>query len=95
MIEEMKIKYNCEDMYEHPSCKCKNNKCSCIEIIVAILATLFIGIIGVIIGAALSVVILAALPAVIVLAVVLFILLVLSIILSLCCKCKHKKNCCR
>jgi len=98
MIEEMKIRYNQEEMYEHPCCKCKNNKCSCIEIIVAILATLFIGIIGVIIGAALSAVILAALPAVIVLAVVLFILLVLSIILAICCKSKNKKNkcnCCR
>ena len=96
MIEEMKIKYNCEDMYEHPSCKCKNNnKCSCLEVIIAILAALFIGTIGVIIGAALSAVILASLAAVIVLAVVLFILLVLSIILVICCKCKSKKSNCR
>ena len=98
MIEEMKIKYNCEDMYEeekHPCCKQKNNKCSCLNIVIAILATLFVGIIGVIIGAALSATILAALAAVIVLAVVLFILLALSIIIAICCKNKSKKNCCK
>lgn len=96
MIEEMKIKYNCEDMYEdkHQG-NCKNNKCSCIELVIAILATLFIGIIGVIIGAALSAVILAALPAVIVLAIVLFILLVLSIIILICCRNRDKKKCCK
>lgn len=95
MIEEMKIKYDCEEAYEGPKCKCKKCKISCLGIVVAILAALFIGIIGVIIGAALSVVILAALPAVIVLAVVLLILLVLSIILALCCKCKDRKNYCK
>lgn len=99
MIEEMKIKYNCENMYEedrHPCGKQKGNKCACIEVVIAILAALFIGVIGIIIGAALSIIILLSLPAVIVLAVVLFILLALSIIVALCCKCKDKKNhCCR
>ena len=73
MIEEMRIKYNQEEICtanRHPGCCGKANKsCSCIEIVIAILAALFIGIIGVIIGAALSVAILAALPAIIVLAV--------------------------
>lgn len=99
MIEEMKIRYNCEETcgeIRHPSCNNKGNKCACIEIIIAILAALFIGIIGVIIGAALSAVILAALPAVIVLAVVLLVLLVLSAIIAICCKNKNKKyNCCK
>ncbi len=98
MIEEMKIKYNCENAYEDDrctTCRKKGNKCACLDIVIAILAALFVGIIGVIIGAALSATILAALAAVIVLAVVLFILLVLSIIVAICCKNKNKKNCCR
>lgn len=97
MIEEMKIKYDCESICgenRHPGCNSKGNKCSCLEVVIAILAALFIGVIGIIIGAALSVAILAALPAIIVLAVVLFILLVLSIIVALCCKAKNKKKCC-
>ena len=98
MIEEMKIRYNCEEVCgenKHPGCKNKGNKgCSCIEVVIAILSALFIGVIGIIIGAALSVAILAALPSIIVLAVVLFILLVLSIIVALCCKAKNKKKCC-
>ena len=94
MIEEMKINYNCENQYEN-RCSCKNKKCSCLDLVIAILATLFVGIIGVIIGAALSGTILAALAAVIVLAVVLFIALVISIILSICCKNKNKKSICR
>lgn len=93
MIEEMKIRCNCDnECYEN---RPQKNKCSCIEVVIAILAALFIGIIGVIIGAALSVVILAALPAVIVLAVVLLILLILSIIIAICCKCKNKKHMCK
>ncbi len=100
MIEEMKIKYNCENMCEedrHPGKDKKNNKCSCIYIVIAILAALFIGVIGILIGAALSVTILAALAAIIVLAIVLFVLLVLSIIVAICCRNKNKKNncCCR
>ena len=96
MIEEMKIKY-CENDYEdkrHDNC-CKNNKCSCIELVIAILAVLFVGIIGVIIGAVLSAEILAALPAIIVLAIVLFILLILGIIILICCKKRNKTNCFR
>lgn len=96
MIEEMKIKY-CENAYadKRPENCCKNNKCPCIELIIAILAVLFIGIIGVIIGAAISEAILAALPAVIVLAIVLFILFVLGIIILICCRNRNKKNCFR
>lgn len=96
MIEEMKIKYNCDDICEdrHPG-NCKNNKCSCIELVIAILAALFIGVIGVIIGAAISAAVLGALAAVIVLAIVLFILLILSIIILVCCKNKDKKKCCK
>lgn len=96
MIEEMKIKYcenTCTD--KRPENCCKNNKCSCIELVIAILAVLFIGVIGVIIGAAISAAVLAALPAVIVLAIVLFILFVLGIIILICCKNKNKKNCFR
>ena len=53
MIEEMRIKYNCEEMCEGEKHSCKKcNKTSCLGLIVAILATLFLGIIGVIIGAA-------------------------------------------
>lgn len=96
MIEEMKIRYDIAERCEenrHPSCNNKGNKtCSCIEIVIAILAALFIGVIGIIIGAALSVVILAALPAIIVLAVVLLVLLVLSIIIAICCRNKNKKS---
>ena len=95
MIEEMKIKYNCEESYGCPNSRTKKCKNSCLNIVIAILATLFIGVIGVIIGAALSAAILLALPAVIVLAIVLFILLVLSIIVAICCKCKTKKTCCK
>ena len=96
MIEEMKIKYNCEEMYEdkHPG-NCKNNKCSCIELVIATLSVLFIGVLGAIIGAAISEAILGALAAVIVLAIVLFILFVLSIIILICCKNKDKKKCCK
>lgn len=100
MIEEMKIRYNCEETCtenRHPSCNKENKSCSCIEIVIAILAALFIGVVGIIIGAALSLIILLSLPAVIVLAVVLFILLVLSIIIAICCKNKNKKakkTCC-
>ena len=90
MIEEMKIKYNCEE-YEEP--KCKKNKSSCFDLVIAILAALFIGIIGVIIGAALSSTILGALAAVIVLAVVLFILLSIYVILAICTKNKKKCSC--
>ena len=94
MIEEMKIRQNCEEEYEAPKCR-TNKKCksSCFWIVVAILAALFIGVIGIIIGAALSVAILAALPAIIVLAVVLLILLITNIILAICTK--DKKKCCR
>ena len=95
MIEEMKIKYNCEESYGCPNWRTKKCKNSCLNIVIAILAALFIGVIGVIIGAALSIIILLALPAVIVLAIVLFILLVLSIIVAICCKCKTKKTCCK
>lgn len=99
MIEEMKIKYNCENIceeYKHPGKETKGNKCSCIYVIIAIIAALFIGIIGILIGAALSGIILAALAAVIVLAIVLLVLLVLSIIVAICCNRKNKKhnNCC-
>lgn len=93
MIEEMKIRYNCEEAYEGTKCRSKKCKSSCFWIVVAILAALFIGVIGIIIGAALSAAILAALPAIIVLAVVLLILLITNIILAVCTK--DKKKCCR
>lgn len=93
MIEEMKIKYDCHEAYKEENCECKKYRKTCLGVVIAILATLFVGIVGVIIGAALSGIILGALAAVIVLAVVLLILLVLSIILALCCKCKDRKNC--
>ncbi len=93
MIEEMKINYNCENQYN--KCTSKNKKCSCLDLVIAILSALFIGIIGVIIGAALSTAILGALAAVIVLAVVLFIALVISIIVAICVKQKNKKNICK
>ena len=93
MIEEMRIKYNCEEAYEEPKCKCKKCKISCLGIVIAILAALFIGVVGIILGAALSGVILAALAAVIVLAVVLLILLVINIILAVCVKSKNKCSC--
>ena len=96
MIEEMKIKYNCEEICEEktPECKNKNNKCSCIDLVIAILTTLFVGIIGVILGAALSSAILSALAAVIVLAITLLILLLLSIITAICCKQNNMQKCC-
>ena len=96
MIEEMKIKYNCENVceeYKHPGKETKGSKCSCVYVIIAILAALFVGVIGIIIGAALSTVVLAALAAIIVLAIVLLILLVITIILAICNK--NKKKCCR
>lgn len=99
MIEEMRIRYNQEEICtenRHPGCCEKTNKnCACIQIVIAILAALFIGVVGIIIGAALSLIILLSLPAVIVLAVILFLLLVLSIIVAICCrKKKTKKICC-
>lgn len=97
MIEEMKIRYNAQDICgenKNPCCN-RKGKNSCMELIIAILAALFIGVIGIIIGAALSAIILAALPAIIVLAVVLLIMLVLSIILAICQKCKNKKTICK
>lgn len=98
MIEEMKIKYNCDNVIEedrHPGRYKKESKCSCIYIVIAILSALFIGVIGVIIGAALSTTILGALAAIIVLAIVLFVLLALSVIIAICCKAKNKKICCK
>lgn len=69
----------------------KKNKCICYWIILAIVVTLFIGVIGILIGAALSGVILSALSAVIVLAIVLGILAILQGIL-LSCVCNRKKK---
>ena len=44
MIEEMKIRYNCEEAYgenKHPSCSKRESKiCSCMEIVIAILSAL-------------------------------------------------------
>lgn len=99
MVEEMKIRYNIEESCgenRHPGCSNKSNKgCSCIGIVIAILAALFIGVVGLIIGALLSIFILLSLPAVIVLAIVLLLLLILSIIIAVCLRCKKpKKTCC-
>lgn len=71
----------------------KKSKCLCYWIILGIVVTLFIGVIGVLIGAALSEVILAALPAIIVLAIVFGILAILQGILLVCACGKCKKEC--
>lgn len=73
--------------------KCK--KCSCLEVIAAIVGALFALVIGVIIGAELASTILGALAAVIVLAIVLGLLLIITVILIICKNLfKHKMNIC-
>lgn len=74
-------------------CKCCNKKSkNCQWLVIAILASLLLGVIGVIIGAALATTILANLATVIVLAIVLFILLLVKIIISLCSNNKCNKD---
>lgn len=77
--------YCCDD---RKGCK----KVRCLWIITVILLTLFVGVVGVIIGALIAGLILIALPAVIVLAIVLGILLALAIILLICNR-KREKHC--
>lgn len=67
---------------------CKE-KVKCLGVIAVILAVLFAGVIGLIIGACISWLVLISLPAVIVLAFILGLLLLITIILLICNRCKH------
>ena len=64
--------------------KCCNKRRNCLGLIIVVLAVLFFGVIGALIGAAISETVLGALAAVIVLAIALGVLLILSIILEIC-----------
>ena len=71
----------------------KDKKCACLDIILCILLTLFVGTIGLILGAAFATTLLANIAVLILGTVLLGLLLILTLIYKIC-ACK-KNKCCR